>query len=543
MGTRPVDVAAAFGGKACPELESTRMCNTKACPVDCQVTGWADFGSCDKTCGWGHKKRTREVILGAQFGGNPCPELAEVMQCNLVPCPEEGKTCEMTNWSKQTDCSVTCGGGKQSQHRSVINRNGQATCPEVNKITKCNLQACPQDCVMADWSKWSQCSKSCGGKGTQRRHRRIITIGSDGGKACGAAEEHEECNMGPCPIHCKVSRWGVFSKCTKSCGSGSYTRTRSIVQTARHGGFVCPSLKEVEVCNWKQCPVDCVMEEWEAWSTCTKSCAKGVHTRHRKIITQAEHGGKPCTGTSAIEFCNLQPCPTNCQLSQWSAFSDCDKTCLTGTKMRSRIIITDATHGGAACHGTRMQYKDCNMGSCPVNCRVSLWGHYGACSATCGTGLKTRTRKVVVLHDTKGAKCPPLKMTHECNTNLCAVDCIVGKWSEWKAGETNYEGHAVLIKTREIIVQPWAGGKQCPKTKMKRSWVSHCNSIKKQHEQYGKWSECDSTGHKYRYRIQVKCVHNAVMRMHMKFRETQACTSQVASPVSYMDEEPQGSLQ
>jgi len=451
----------------------------------------------------------------------------------------------MSNWSKMSECSVTCGGGKKSTHRSVLNRNGQETCPHVNKIVDCNMQACPTDCVMGDWNAWSTCTKSCGEKGSQRRHRRIITPASDGGKACGAAEEHEECDMGPCPIHCKVSKWGVFSDCSKSCDSGSYTRTRTILQTARHGGFVCPSLKEVEVCNWQGCPVDCVMSEWESWSTCSKSCAKGVHTRNRKIITPAAHGGLPCTSTSAIEFCNQQPCPTDCQLSDWSAFSDCDRTCLTGVMTRTRIIITDATHGGAACHGARTQVKECNAGPCPVNCRVSLWSHYSPCSSTCGTGSKTRTRTVVVLHDEKGTKCPALTQTHECATNLCPVDCMVGPWSEWTAGPTNYAGHAQMIKTREIIVQPWAGGKACPALHQSKSWVSHCASIKKNHEEYGKWSECDSTGHRYRARVQVKCVHNAVMRMHMKFRETQKCTHGY-SPVKSLspaDDEPMGSLE
>jgi len=543
--TRDVNTPAAFGGAACAETEATRMCNTSPCPVDCQVTGWSDFGQCGATCGWGHKKRTREVILSADYGGNPCPELTEVMQCNVVPCPEKGTNCQMSKWSEYTTCTASCGGGKKRSHRSILDRNGQDICPHVNKEKDCNAQPCPQDCEMTDWDKWSDCSKSCGMKGEQMRHRRIAKVNSDGGKKCDTTTEHETCNMGPCPIHCKVSPWSDFTTCTKTCGSGSWTRTRTILETAQHGGFVCPSLKEVEVCSWEECPIDCEMSDWEQWSTCTKSCAKGVHTRHRKITVQPQHGGKECTSLSAVDFCNLQPCPIDCVLSDWSAFSDCSHTCLRGLKTRTRIVMTSPTHGGAACSRHREETRECDAGPCPVNCRVSLWGHWSKCDATCGTGEMTRTRTVQVLHDKDGAKCPALTGTRECATNLCPVDCMVGPWGKWLAGPTNFNGHAQMIRSREVIVQPWAGGRKCPQVVMKKSWVSHCQSSAKQHEEFGKWSECDSTKKKYRFRVKVKCVHNAVIKMHMKFRQTANCgAGEVAGTVTVLkeDEAPMGSL-
>jgi hypothetical protein len=542
---RYVAVPAAFGGAPCGETEGTRMCNTDACPVDCQVSGWSEFSTCDKTCGWGHKKRTREVILSADYGGNPCPELTEVEQCNIVPCPVKGKTCKMSKWSTFSVCSLSCGGGKKSQHRSVLDRNGQDICPHVNREKDCNTQPCPEDCEMGDWDEWTQCSKTCGEKGRQSRHRRIVKVNSDGGKPCQTTTEHEDCNMGPCPIHCEVSPWTKFSDCTKSCGSGSYTRTRTITKTAQHGGFVCPSLKEVEVCQWIHCPVNCQMGDWGEWSVCTKSCAKGVHHRSRKILVHPQHGGEPCGNVLSMNFCNTQPCPIDCVLSDWSAFSECSHTCLRGLKRRSRIVMTEATHGGRHCSTHRSQTRECDAGPCPVNCRVSLWGHYGPCSASCGTGSKTRTRTVQVLHDPNGAKCPALKDIQECNTNLCPVNCMVGNWSKWQVGPTNWQGHAQMIQTREIIVRPWAGGKKCPIVFRKKSWVSHCLATSQQHEEYGKWSECDSTSKKYRFRVHVKCVHNAVIRMHMKYRQTAQCTPgemQGTYHVVQEAEAPMGSL-
>lgn len=123
---------------------------------------------------------------------------------------------------------------------------------------------------------------------------------------------------------------------------------------------------------------------------------------------------------------------------------------------------------------------------------------------------------------------------------------MVADWGKWIAGPTNWKGHAQMIQSREIIVQPWAGGKKCPIVVRKKSWVSHCLSSKKQHEEFGKWSECDSTNQKYRFRVKVKCVHNAVIRMHMKYRQTAKCSvGEAAGTVQEIttdDEAPMGSL-
>ena len=48
--------------------------------------------------------------------------------------------------------------------------------------------------------------------------------------------------------------------------------------------------------------VDCKMSNW---TDCTKTCGTG--TRNRSMIVEAENGGQPCEGLS--ETCNPEPCP------------------------------------------------------------------------------------------------------------------------------------------------------------------------------------------------------------------------------------------
>ena len=55
--------------------------------------------------------------------------------------------------------------------------------------------------------------------------------------------------------------------------------------------------------------VDC---EWNDWNigTCTKSCGGGTRTNTRTTKDLADHGGKECDGVASLqENCNSQPCP------------------------------------------------------------------------------------------------------------------------------------------------------------------------------------------------------------------------------------------
>jgi hypothetical protein len=59
--------------------------------------------------------------------------------------------------------------------------------------------SCSFDCVVSDWTEWSQCSARCGG-GQRGRIRNIITPAIQGGEPCPTdLIETETCNEQPCP--------------------------------------------------------------------------------------------------------------------------------------------------------------------------------------------------------------------------------------------------------------------------------------------------------------------------------------------------------
>ena len=91
---------------------------------------------------------------------------------------------ELTEWSKWTSCSRTCGTGERTRKR---NCEGDSSSRDKNNPCKmnlferetCNTQKCP---VYTEWTSWSSCSTTCGG-GSQERTRVCIlpvrTIFSD----------------------------------------------------------------------------------------------------------------------------------------------------------------------------------------------------------------------------------------------------------------------------------------------------------------------------------------------------------------------------
>jgi len=111
-----------------------------------------------------------------------------------------------------------------------------------------------------------------------------------------------------CYVGCKVEDWSSWSDCSATCGGGTKTRGRGVVQEAEDGGAVCPALEEEESCNTDQCPVDCEVEDWSSWSECSATCGGGTRTRERKVVQEPENGGAACQDREEEESCKTEPC-------------------------------------------------------------------------------------------------------------------------------------------------------------------------------------------------------------------------------------------
>ena len=127
----------------------------------------------------------------------------------------------------------------------------------------------------------------------------------------------------PVPLDCKAEKWGEWSTCSLTCGSGLRSRRRltetqlpcnlpvsQLCSMEWGGGKGCSHLvlEQNEACNTEPCPIDCVDGEWSSWGTCSATCGGGMSTRKRKVIKTALHGGKACGPTVGLVPCNVHAC-------------------------------------------------------------------------------------------------------------------------------------------------------------------------------------------------------------------------------------------
>jgi len=124
-------------------------------------------------------------------------------------------------WSAWSQCTATCGGGRQQRKRNCVSVNNEP-CEEVEGETNieekiCNENTCP---YFTNWSAWSACSATCG-LGAQERNRICYP---DGATCDGETNEQRECAApNACPV---FGEWSSYSVCSSNCGAGTKTRSR-----------------------------------------------------------------------------------------------------------------------------------------------------------------------------------------------------------------------------------------------------------------------------------------------------------------------------
>eukprot|EP00931_Biecheleriopsis_adriatica_P047950 TRINITY_DN27682_c0_g2_i1.p1 TRINITY_DN27682_c0_g2~~TRINITY_DN27682_c0_g2_i1.p1 ORF type:complete len:1370 (-),score=205.40 TRINITY_DN27682_c0_g2_i1:43-4152(-) len=480
---RTVKVQADFGGIQCTgQATKSQECKVVECPIHCKWGDWSAWGSCSSSCGNSTQSRTRSKDIEATFAGRECEgPPKEIRDCDGVPvCPVD---CEWEVWTEWTLCSTTCDAGvaRRSRKRKVYEASGGHACYGTEDDEKaCDLQECPIHCVLADWGQWSACSVTCGIDGTQRRSRGTQVQAQFGGVECNQTDFNDTkiCDYVPCPVHCEWGNWTDWSECTVTCAGGQTMRKRLELVAAQHGGNLCQGSDEEEnVCNAEGCPVDCSYEDWTDWTDCTRSCAGGSRMATRSLITAAEWGGKECDklGPSKVETCNDQPCPVNCEWLDWSHWSICSKTCSGGEKNRSRTRSPER-FGGRPCQGDEAEKLACNTEGCPVDCMLSTWSEWTACSKRCGGGSIMRFREITLQAKNGGDAClGKLEQDSPCNEDPCPVDCEWDDWSEWSVCPVSCGG-GLLTSKRNKIQTEMHGGRPCSEnaTKVKSCAEETC---------------------------------------------------------------------
>jgi hypothetical protein len=140
----------------------------------------------------------------------------------------------------------------------------------------------------------------------------------------------------------------IENTCPSVCGSGYKKSSRDMTEYLNYGVKKIIVENNIIDCS-KQCAENGYHSDWSEWSACNKECGGGIQSRTR-TYTPAINGGIDLSldernKLSEEQTCNNQACATNGSYSTWSNWSACNKTCGTGTQIRSRTY-TPATGGG-----------------------------------------------------------------------------------------------------------------------------------------------------------------------------------------------------
>jgi len=111
------------------------------------------------------------------------------------------------------------------------------------RIVKCTNK------TISSYGGWGACSKSCGTGSRSRTINYVSSIKTD--HSCGTGTQSENCNTQACCSSTKIGSYGNWSACSKSCGTG--TRSRTVYYVSNYDGSSCGTTTQTENCNTHDC--------------------------------------------------------------------------------------------------------------------------------------------------------------------------------------------------------------------------------------------------------------------------------------------------
>ena len=230
------------------ELED---CTAEELPSSCKVEFKKVIEGCTPItqCGQSSYKTVADVITRPEFGGGDCSGV-DVAHRQEYCGVSEAACCDVNNDNHWTTTGTTC--VKSTGKRALISRN----CSNLGQTAPTKSQDCKVDCEMHGWGSWGSCSKTCGG-GTKTRSRSVKTQPKNGGSSCPTTSESTSCNTQACPVDCAGS-WGGWKYHSSQCKNGNwryttYKRDYTVTTQPAHGGKACPSSPEYKEVKENRC--------------------------------------------------------------------------------------------------------------------------------------------------------------------------------------------------------------------------------------------------------------------------------------------------
>ncbi|XP_029315244.1 thrombospondin type-1 domain-containing protein 7B isoform X2 [Cottoperca gobio] len=447
--------------------------------------------SCATKTAEGRQSRTRTVLAIPGKDGKECPAapaLEEWRVCNDHPCMMfyweasawgpciEDSSIDL-NGTSFLNRTPTCAMGVQIRKVSCMKRN---VGPVISKrcsdsarpqtVRPC-LLPCKKDCIVTPFSEWTACLSTCmpgnATVTTQSRYRTIIQRSANGGQECpDTLYEERECESLPvCPVYSwRTHKWHScnlvpdsvrrgLSGPGETCGNGLETRGVSCVEESdesanmteclRWAGPLPPQVRECRV----PCKDDCTLTAWSQFSECagcgssrsrkrslTGRSKKKEHCLNKELYPLEETETCPCDEFLSQPFGNWSACilpdpSASGSLQGWMSHREV-KECGQGLRYRAVACIDQQGHlvNPTPCTDSGFMVEVCHI-PCPLDCKLSDWSVWSACSASCGSGLKIRSKWLREKAFNGGRPCPKLDLKNQVYEAVpCHSECSQYKW-------------------------------------------------------------------------------------------------------------------
>ena len=539
-----------------------RECITP-CHDQCILKTWSKFGPCSKSCGDspGTRSRVRSVILPLGAKGTVdknCPEmkgrsLVEERQCDVLKCTYYQWT--VSGWSSCITKS-SCGAGTQMRtvacasittNSTVFVRSSlceQNSSTPVN-VKNCSIE-CPIDCIASEWSNWESSSAECG-IGSTTRYRTVLHAPNALGRPCPGLQQTTTCMQRSCGEY-KPGAWSTcivtnVTNTTEYCGSGKMFQQYSCYVD----GHISDNLfcnDTIPVTAFQDCYVpcsgDCILTGWTEDLTMCSGCVDRSScntTITRRILRQPLPSGKQCGSLTKTEIC-----PTVIgyywQTGPWLSCVLFNESNLCGSGFHTREVKCIRRHDNQIVpdyHCTEVTSKPlhkelCNI-KCPVDCIVSTFEPWPACSSSCDTNAtQTRWRDIILNPNEHGRPCPHLKETRHCTVEVSkcySYHLTYSKWSSCELStERKYCGNLTRHRSIDCIRNDgvYVHHEKCADQYYNASidteepCTINCTLEKCQYSEWSEWSSCtaietkNNTNFKFRsrYLLSYARIHSSL---------------------------------
>ncbi|XP_028971693.2 thrombospondin type-1 domain-containing protein 7B isoform X3 [Esox lucius] len=327
--------------------------------------------SCDPT----ESRRRRRHVLRLPSPEGTCPEDIQTEACVL------NSTCfiyhyNVSDWSScQLSEMAVCGPGTRSRLLDCVRSDGKvvelSVCEQFGQVNTWRLSEgcdveCPVNCVLSDWSTWSECSHTCGHQGQMLRSRSILQSAHKEGRPCPSQLLHtRSCPIRPC-YSWLLGDWSLCHVEGADCGEG--VRQRNLTCIVHWG-------------DWPQ-------QESSLTRPRPSLAANPTHTYSAQPSyfpgpVEDRHCGDKLRKMSEQELvlpCSV-PCPGDCHMTEWSSWSSCQLTCLErrsfetiGRQTRSRAVVVQVLENQENCPQQGFETRPCKGGTCHTyEWRTSGW--------------------------------------------------------------------------------------------------------------------------------------------------------------------------